>query len=240
MLALAGIATELAKRWKDNYRAGLWEKSLSRGLGWKFVRHRTPLEHPLLDQRISGLPGPSWSWVSLLTKVEFFRIVLSRIEIIDCSVDLLDTSAPFASVTGGCITLKGYRGNTGLVLSSLWACDYRVSLYLDDGSVSRIGVHLWHSSTITFEKDSEILWREDPYPGRTTINLGRDSRLLWLGDTYPESYGLFLLKTNEDTYKRIPVGTWVGFIKRGGEYITFSELFTQIGKALEMGVISVI
>jgi hypothetical protein len=238
MLALAGIATEFAKRWKDNYRAGLWEKSLPQGLAWTVVRHRTLLKHPLLDQKISSLPGPSWSWISLLAKVEFFRITFSRIEIIDCSVDLLVANAPFASVTGGRIILKGYHENTGLVLSSLWACDHTVNLHLDDGSSSTIGGRLWHSSTVTFEKDSDILWREDPDSGRTTVNLGRDSRMLWLGDSYPESFGLFLLKTNDDMYKRI--GTWVGYIMLGGEYITFSDLLTQIGRAPEMGVISVI
>jgi hypothetical protein len=102
MLAISGIVSELALCWQDTYLAGLWRKSLVHSLAWRVVNV------PANNSTPTTLAGPSWSWISHPFKVSFLPLRDITVEILDCTVQLLNRDAPFGDVASGKLVSKAY------------------------------------------------------------------------------------------------------------------------------------
>lgn len=70
--AVAGVASELAALWGDEYAFGLWENSFIENLHW---RKRLSDDGNYPDSRRSAR-APSWSWASLDCAVDFTTAIL--------------------------------------------------------------------------------------------------------------------------------------------------------------------
>lgn len=103
ILAVSGIAEIYAKTLDDRYLAGLWGSSLPLALLWS-VDERLP--RPIEYQ------GPSWSWVSVngiisTSKPEPCSEKGIHPKIDNTHIQLVNTDAPFGSVTCGALTVNG-------------------------------------------------------------------------------------------------------------------------------------
>jgi hypothetical protein len=112
LVALAGVASELAKSWNDTYLAGLWRRTVVEQLGW----YRTELPQPFgisqtCQWKISyncPLPAcsPTWSWVTVPGAVSIESIHYPDASLIDWGVDLKSPMLPFGQVTYGFIAVE--------------------------------------------------------------------------------------------------------------------------------------
>jgi hypothetical protein len=105
VLAISGIAERYGKLFPSGYRAGLWRFSLPTQLLWSAIEP--------LQRRPDKYQAPSWSWMSINGAVSppksWFREEREgfRIEVIDCFVQLLRSSAPYGAVMSGYLKLRG-------------------------------------------------------------------------------------------------------------------------------------
>lgn len=110
--ALAGIASELQKVWKDGYSAGMWWGCLVRHLGWgNDADDMAPSQDA--DSVHLHLPtggeyhSPGWSWASFPGKVSIWEeVVEPHAEVVDWQVTLVDENAPLSRVRDGKLVLR--------------------------------------------------------------------------------------------------------------------------------------
>lgn len=98
--ALAGIAAELQKVWKDDYVAGMWRRCLVRYLGWRRAGDKEDAKSVTASQ------SPSWSWVSFQGSVWVFQIHHEEAEVLDVASTLVDENSPFGPVHDGSLVLR--------------------------------------------------------------------------------------------------------------------------------------
>jgi hypothetical protein len=94
--ALAGVASELHKIWKDAYLAGVWRTFLVRHLVWHFLyRKERGHTEPEYAASYAVYEGPSWSWISCPHKVAIDGggDLHEHAELLDCSVTLKTDTA---------------------------------------------------------------------------------------------------------------------------------------------------
>lgn len=100
MLAISGIASELGKFWSDVYLAGMWKRCLLEHLGWMPIKSKGP-------ENVEDLGcAPSWSWLSFNGAVDTCEI-MPEVDLIDCTVQLVNQSEIFGQVLGGKLCLYG-------------------------------------------------------------------------------------------------------------------------------------
>ncbi|KAH6714839.1 heterokaryon incompatibility protein-domain-containing protein [Leptodontidium sp. MPI-SDFR-AT-0119] len=108
--ALAGIASELQRLWRDDYVAGMWRSCLIKHLGW----YRTGEEDvsPPAEGNLSNLhlpltyQSPGWSWISFEGEVSIMEVFYEHAQVIECDVNLVDNTAPMSRVRDGRLVLK--------------------------------------------------------------------------------------------------------------------------------------
>jgi hypothetical protein len=107
--ALAGLAAELQKLWKDDYIAGMWRGCLLRHLAWG-TTHRNV--YPSAEDDLSDFHvpleyhSPGWSWTSYKGRVHIYEVAEEHAQVVECSVTLLDKTAPLSRVRGGRLVLS--------------------------------------------------------------------------------------------------------------------------------------
>ena len=62
--AIAGVASEFGKLFYDEYMAGMWQRTLTKDLGW--YRYEKEEDLPWQKCQTLGLQlAPSWSWAKM-------------------------------------------------------------------------------------------------------------------------------------------------------------------------------
>lgn len=85
--ALAGLASELQKVWKDSYLAGMWRNCLVAQLGWLGTqRHQSRMKDPYI--------APSWSWASFPGYSYINAVDQTDAEVVECVVTPLHEANP--------------------------------------------------------------------------------------------------------------------------------------------------
>ena len=106
LVALAGVARRIHKQTGDVYLAGLWKSDIMKQLCWS-----TDNECNQSFVRPSRYLAPSWSWVSLDSKINVAKFIDNdfywRAHLVDVKTILFDESSPFAEVTDGWLVLRG-------------------------------------------------------------------------------------------------------------------------------------
>lgn len=105
--AIAGIASEFHRITGDTYIAGLWRSSLSKDLLWRCAY----MSASDTGSRTFKYNAPTWSWASthqcaILYTNKKYPVTSSRVEILDCKVDLASSLAPFGPVHGGRLQIR--------------------------------------------------------------------------------------------------------------------------------------
>ena len=104
VVALSGIAAELASQYKEDYLAGLWRRHLPEQLLWKVSLEPAGNGYNSLASRAPEYRAPSWSWLSIHGPVDagssHGKPVLIRI--LDVNVD-----ADAHAIQAGFIRLNG-------------------------------------------------------------------------------------------------------------------------------------
>lgn len=102
--ALAGIATEWSKsfHFEGTYLAGLWKSWLICHLGWTVTSPKDEISTSDSFSRLS----PSWSWLSVKSKVKIFSVDHEYAVLKECMTDLAYNASPFGNVHGGRLTLQ--------------------------------------------------------------------------------------------------------------------------------------
>jgi len=82
---ISGIASELAICWNDEYLTGLWRRTFVPNLAWRVEKDMLWYfeQSYIKGGRYPPLEGPSWSWLSKLAKVSFFRITDIKLKLVD-------------------------------------------------------------------------------------------------------------------------------------------------------------
>jgi hypothetical protein len=114
ILAISGIAERYGRFLNDSYLTGLWRSTLSRSLYWKVTDNTRP--------RSDVWQGPSWSWVSLSSPVEFpIASSLDMVEpqVVAVDIDLQNTAHPYGAIIEGSgrLVVKGRRLTAVLLFS---------------------------------------------------------------------------------------------------------------------------
>lgn len=107
-LAISGIAEVFGKAFGDRYLQGIWMSNLHHGLMWHNDAERTP---PM--PRPEQYQGPSWSWTGVNGAVEFPYFSAEdwvpencHVDLVDYSVDLVNSLAPYGAIRPGSGRLK--------------------------------------------------------------------------------------------------------------------------------------
>jgi hypothetical protein len=123
LIALSGIASEVHKRAKCDYVAGLWSTQLPLGLLWRIISHKSP--------RSGIYVAPSWSWASVQGQVLFpdpgsdYPV---HATILRYKTALVNPADKYGQLTGGHIELRapvgsldwiGMWGNSGYKVQSV-------------------------------------------------------------------------------------------------------------------------
>jgi len=106
LIALSGIASEVYKRTRCGYMAGLWSSQLPVDLLWQAM---TPL-----TTRSELYVAPSWSWASMKGHIWLSRHVAVcglYTQILRCETSLANAADKYGQVTGGEIELRAPIGN---------------------------------------------------------------------------------------------------------------------------------
>ncbi|KAI1259165.1 heterokaryon incompatibility protein-domain-containing protein [Xylariaceae sp. FL1019] len=114
--AASGMAEAWATIIHDDYLAGHWRKSLPSGLLWHIMNAGNidiPSENQTvqLGRRLNEFLGPSWSWTSVLGRVNFLYAGASRNDtrliLLAESVKLTEPKARYGAVKYGYLTAQG-------------------------------------------------------------------------------------------------------------------------------------
>lgn len=108
MIALSGVAAEFQSLSKDTYLAGLWKDCFFIDqLLWKVRGSKKVNGQP--SARPSVYRAPSWSWLSIDAGLAWPVILKPPlIELLDESVELVDTSNPTGQVKRGALSIRGH------------------------------------------------------------------------------------------------------------------------------------
>ena len=186
--AIAGIAAYFQGALGDEYYGGLWRRHLPRSLLWIGSRHAYS-EDTKYGRPIARLSAPSWSWAAT------DRLVSSKhmwnyadcdwtLQVMDCRVTLALPGDPFASVTGGVLTVKARLGLAqfhGYIFQSMR------------------GVILNGACAFVMPDDAEE-WERSTQQGVLCMEVLREkdaSKAVW------QSFGLCLTRQADGNYKRI-------------------------------------
>ena len=110
LLALTGMATELAKSWNDVYLAGLWKKTITLHLCW--YRSAPTVRGTEISKNFKGVDctkrigSPSWSWVTAPYPVSVQWCEWPDAKLIDSGVLLESQKSPFGKVKDAFIALE--------------------------------------------------------------------------------------------------------------------------------------
>lgn len=101
--AIGGVVAELQEVWKDEYIVGVWRRTLAQNLMWYRV-----VSHPSASlPRPVEYRSPTWSWASVDCAVDFRPIEFVDVEVVDCTIQLRSSLAPFGYASSGELVLKG-------------------------------------------------------------------------------------------------------------------------------------
>jgi hypothetical protein len=108
LIAIAGLVTEFARLFDDEYVAGLWRKNLVNELLWQKMNYKKP--H---GKRPEEYRAPSWSWASLDMDVKFIQDdeldEKDYVKVLDVDVKpSRDGNDATAAVESATIRLRGY------------------------------------------------------------------------------------------------------------------------------------
>ena len=109
--AISGIAKKIELATGDRYLAGLWEKDLLYGLLWKPSQFQRTENSQANLVAFSGYIGPSWSWVSLNTRVNIHMRIATRgtlrnsARVQEVALDYVSSNI-FGAVKGGFLVLE--------------------------------------------------------------------------------------------------------------------------------------
>ncbi|KAH7303978.1 heterokaryon incompatibility protein-domain-containing protein [Stachybotrys elegans] len=110
-IALSAVAKLLAKRYNEEYVAGLWKGNMISGLSW-----HSDDNSPIIKPLGQDIPYPSWSWMSAHRLVMHNNITPApscKVLLIDVQHGGLDDSGP----AQGCIKLQASVGKMVLHMS---------------------------------------------------------------------------------------------------------------------------
>ena len=113
--AIAGIASELGKYWKDDYLAGLWRKCFLDHLVWYS-------EKPLIASRPNP-KIPSWSWASIDGKINFHDKF--EPETVEFAINYIDSDTDSREVGPLTITTTVCEASE-LIGDSDWRCEQKM------------------------------------------------------------------------------------------------------------------
>jgi hypothetical protein len=102
--AFSAIAQEFQTVSEDNYLAGAWSSSFGRSLLWTCAKGSSRDRNSLPAK--SGV-APTWSWLSVESKVELGNSSNNQIEVINVDIRLKDPSEPFGMVDSGTLQVRG-------------------------------------------------------------------------------------------------------------------------------------
>ncbi|KAK3115749.1 hypothetical protein LTR53_004620 [Teratosphaeriaceae sp. CCFEE 6253] len=121
LIAMSGVAKQIAAATSDQYYAGLWRSHILEDLCWR--------TYPVEEQR-RHVPGgfaqtygrrrcritaaasyraPSWSWATLNGAIKFLAVDYSRLvaDVVACHVQPASAANPFGSAASGWLKIKG-------------------------------------------------------------------------------------------------------------------------------------
>ncbi|TVY68859.1 hypothetical protein LSUE1_G007031 [Lachnellula suecica] len=195
LIAVSSVAQEFGKILRrstsiiPNYLAGLWKHELSQQLCW--YRPGYP-ENGIL--RPATYRAPSWSWASVDGAVVLENLCDSemRVEVLECSVELVSPLLPYGAVSSGHLTVRGR------IIEQLWNVKIQI---LKSGNTSGPG-------------SDGCLWS---YPDAIESSLPKKQEgfvpvfclLMATAGTDPddrhreEKFGLILVPAGEKTYRRV-------------------------------------
>ncbi|KAF7505325.1 hypothetical protein GJ744_001028 [Endocarpon pusillum] len=114
--AIAGLASEFARRFRDTYCAGLWRQELLVGLMWSLdPLSASKTEAPMLIDP-AEYRAPSWSWASIKGAIRlqppahtYYRAnqMHEQAKVVAVQIEPLASSDPFGQVKTGHLILQG-------------------------------------------------------------------------------------------------------------------------------------
>ena len=186
--AIAGIAAYFQRALGDEYYGGLWRRHLPRSLLWIGSRYAYT-EETKYGRPIARLSAPSWSWAATDRLVDIkhtwnYDHCDWTLQIVDCQVTLALPEDPFASVTGGVLTVRA-----------------RIGLAQFQGYVfqSMRGVMLNGARAFVMPDDAKE-WEARTQQGVLCMEILREkdaSKEVW------QSFGLCLAPLEDGNYRRI-------------------------------------
>ncbi|MCJ1418445.1 hypothetical protein MMC32_004793 [Xylographa parallela] len=117
LIAISGIAARMREVVDDEYLAGMWRRHLAYQLLWQVRR----LEKHVPRTRPLEYRAPTWSWASMIGKVEH-ACDIHYADHRDLTVDILDvtvelsTENPFGEIKGGHLRARGSIAKEGMLL----------------------------------------------------------------------------------------------------------------------------
>lgn len=122
--AIGGLARRFQKHLGGEYVAGLWRDFLPQGLLWygRDVFHEVRFGEKVSTVRQTELyRAPSWSWASVDGHLhskdgrtfnqgydDGFEKIEITVQILQCTVELANSTVPFGEVSGGMLQVNGY------------------------------------------------------------------------------------------------------------------------------------
>lgn len=105
---MAGIIGELSKLWtNDECVAGFWKSFMLESLAWHHSNLNIYREPTWMLPRQKLTNTPSWSWLSLPSRVQMLEFIPKDLEIVDCSVTPLVETAPHGALKEAVLILRG-------------------------------------------------------------------------------------------------------------------------------------
>jgi hypothetical protein len=106
ILAMSGIADRYGAMFQDNYLAGLWKFAFPFELLWMRKASQRPVPRSTKEYQ-----APSWSWAAITQGISFASLrwtsADSRLELLDCKIELDNQGAPYGAVRSGHLKVRG-------------------------------------------------------------------------------------------------------------------------------------
>jgi hypothetical protein len=190
---MAGIIGELSKLWTDDECvAGFWKSSMLESLAWHpyLAGYQEPAWMP---PRQKLMIAPSWSWLSIPSKVWIQEFIPEDFEIVACAVTPLVETAPHGALKEAVLVLRG-KAVTLAELNRLPAGGLNSFWPYFDSQVPELKV--WHSLPSKASILGELL------DGIVFLRAGRDSMYA------DKSVGIILEQLKDDTGRFRRIGAW--------------------------------
>jgi hypothetical protein len=191
---MAGIISELSKLWTDDECvAGFWKSFMLESLAWRHTTQDGCREPAWMPPRQKLMNAPSWSWLSLPSKVWIQGFILEDLEIVDCTVTPLVETAPHGALKEAVLVLRG-KAITSAELKCL----------LSDG------LKHFHPS---FDSEASELEAWNSFPSKASIQGELPDRVVFLragrGRGHRrETVGIILEQLEDDTGRFRRIGVW--------------------------------